>query len=147
VVSVFADGRVVGTTDGASVLGANMADTTPIRAAESSFVRDQLGRLVQVEPGYPLVGHLDVRHTGIVGHSMRGTAAAHAAAADPRFPVGVNLDGTLPAVLAGGWRLGAPFLWLQADGQQQSTICTAALELVDGVPPEYLATSRKQVEE
>src|SRR5207245_2749225 len=48
-VSVLAPGRVVGATAGASVLGANMADMTPIRAADSSFVLDQLGRLAQVE--------------------------------------------------------------------------------------------------
>jgi predicted dienelactone hydrolase len=57
-------------------MSANMADMTPIRAADSRFVLDQLGRLEQVEPGSPLVGHLDVRHTGIVGHSMGGAAAA-----------------------------------------------------------------------
>ena len=50
-----------------SVFGANMADMTPIRAADSRFVLDQLTPLGQVEPASPLVGHLDVRHTGIVG--------------------------------------------------------------------------------
>src|ERR687886_219652 len=64
-VSVLADGRVVGTAVAASVLGANMADMTPIRAADSRFVLDQLVRLSDVEPGSPLVGHLDVQHTGI----------------------------------------------------------------------------------
>ena len=49
---------------------------------------------------------------------MGGAAAAQAVAEDPRLLVGVNLDGTLPAALAGGWHLGAPFLWLQSDGQQ-----------------------------
>src|SRR5438094_3597381 len=121
-VSVLADGRVVGATAGASVFGANMADMTPIRAADSRFVLDQLGRLAQVEPGSPLVGRLDVRHTGIVGHSMGGAAAAQVVAEDPRFLVGANLDGTLPAVLAGGWHLGAPALpvatgWWPAAGE------------------------------
>src|SRR5439155_13246403 len=69
-VSVLADGRVVGTAAGASILGANMADMTPIRVADSRFVLDQLGGLARLEPESPLVGHLDVRHTGIVGHSM-----------------------------------------------------------------------------
>src|SRR5919201_867191 len=132
-VSVLADGRVVGTAAGASVLGANMADMTPIRAADSRFVLDQLGRLAQVDPGSPLVGHLDVQHTGIVGHSMGGAAAAQAVAEDPRFLVGVNLDGTLPAVLAGGWHLGAPFLWLQSDGQQQASYVQGRDELMGGL--------------
>jgi predicted dienelactone hydrolase len=133
-VSVLADGRVVGTASGASILGANMADMTPIRAADSRFVLDQLGRLAQVEPASPLVGHLDVQHTGIVGHSMGGAAAAQVVAEDPRFLVGVNLDGTLPAVLAGDWHLGAPFLWLQADGQQQASYLQGRDRLLAGVP-------------
>src|SRR5918911_3079620 len=132
-VSVLADGRVVGTAVGASVLGANMADMTPIRAADSRFVLDQLGRLAEVEPGSSLVGHLDVRHTGIVGHSMGGAAAAQAVAEDARFLVGVNLDGILPAALAGGWHLGAPFLWLQSDGQQQASYLQVRDELMGGL--------------
>jgi dienelactone hydrolase len=133
-VSVLADGRVVGAAAGASILGANMGDMTPIRAADSSFVLDQLGRLAQVEPASPLVGHLDVQHTGIVGHSMGGAAAAQVVAEDSRFLVGVNLDGTLPAVLAGGWHLGAPFLWLQSDGQQQASYLQGRDRLLAGVP-------------
>ena len=43
--ALLADGRVVGTAAGASVFSANMADMTPIRAADSRFVLDQLGRL------------------------------------------------------------------------------------------------------
>lgn len=131
-VSMLADGRVVGTTAGASILGANMADLTPIRAADSRFVLDQLSRLAQVEPGSPLVGHLDVQHTGIVGHSMGGAAAAQVVAEDPRFLVGVNLDGTLPEALASAWRLDAPFLWLQSDGQQQASYLQARDRLLAG---------------
>ncbi len=124
----------MGTAAEASILGANMADMTPIRAADSRFVLDQLGRLAQVEPGSPLVGHLDVRHTGIVGHSMGGAAAAQVVAEDHRFLVGVNLDGTLPEALAGGWHLGAPFLWLQSDGQQQASYLKVRDRLLAGVP-------------
>jgi predicted dienelactone hydrolase len=107
---------------------------TPIRAADSRFVLDQLGRLAQVEPGSPLVGHVDVRHTGIVGHSMGGAAAAQVVAEDPRFLVGVNLDGTLPTVLAAGWHLAAPFLWLQSDGQHQASYVQGRDRLLAGVP-------------
>ena len=131
--SVLADGRVVGAAVGASALDANMADMTTIRAADSRFVLDQLGRLAQVEPGSPLVGHLDVEHTGIVGHSMGGAAAAQVVAEDPRFLVGVNLDGTLPAALVGSWRLGAPFLWVQGDGQQQASYLQVRDELMGGL--------------
>src|SRR5918911_1634764 len=133
-VSLLADGRVVGPAASANIFGANMADMTPIRAADSRFVLDQLGRLAQVDPGSPLVGHVDVQHTGIVGHSMGGAAAAQVVAEDPRFLVGVNLDGTLPAALAGGWHLGAPFLWLQSDGQQQESYLQGRDRLLAGVP-------------
>jgi predicted dienelactone hydrolase len=133
-VSVLADGRVVGAAGGASVFGANMADMTPIRAADSSFVLDQLGRLAQVEPASPLVGHVDVQHAGIVGHSMGGAAAAQVVAEDPRFLVGVNLDGTLPAALARGWHLTVPFLWLQSDGEQQASYLEVRDRLLAGVP-------------
>ncbi len=133
-VSVLADGQVVSAVAAASVVGANMADMTPIRTADSSFVLDQLERLAQVEPGSPLVGHLDVRHTGIVGHSMGGAAAAQVVAEDPRFLVGVNLDGILPAVLAGGWHLRAPFLWLQSDGQHETSYLQGRDRLLAGVP-------------
>src|SRR5918912_4635320 len=142
-VSVLADGRVVGAAAGASVLGANMADMTPIRAADSRFVLDQLGRLAQVEPGSPLVGHLDVRHTGIVGHSMGGAAAAQVVAEDPRFLVGVNLDGTLPEALAGAWHLDAPFLWLQSDGQQQASYLQVRDRLLAGAPGRRLSGGRR----
>jgi dienelactone hydrolase len=133
-VTVLADGRVVGTAAGASILGANMADMTPIRTADSRFVLDQLGHLEQVEPHSPLVGHLDVGHMGIVGHSMGGAAAAQVVAEDPRFLVGVNLDGTLPEALASSWHLAAPFLWLQSDGQQQASYVQVRDRLLAGVP-------------
>src|SRR5205807_8570683 len=42
--------------------------------------------------------------------------------------------GTLPAVLAGGWHLGAPFLWLQSDGQQQASYLQGRDRLLAGVP-------------
>jgi len=54
-------------------------------------------------------------------------------AEDPRFLVGVNLDGTLPAALAGGWHLDAPFLWLQSDGQQLPSYLQARDRLLAGV--------------
>jgi len=133
-VSELADGTVVGTAAGASVFGANMADMTPIRAADSRFVLDQLGRLAQVEPGSPLVGHLDFEHTGIVGHSMGGAGAAQVVAEDPRFLVGVNLDGTLPEALARSWHLKVPFLWLQSDGQQQASYVQGRDRLLADVP-------------
>jgi dienelactone hydrolase len=74
-----------------------------------------------------------VRHTGIVGHSMCGAAAAQVVGENPRFLVGVNRDGTLPAALVGGWHLAAPFLWLQSDGQQQASYLQVRDQLMGGL--------------
>ena len=84
-----------------------------IRAADSRFVLDQLGRLAQVEPGSPLAGHLDLQHVGIVGHSIGGATAVQVMAGDPRFRVGVDLDGKLFGTEPDA-RLDRPFLWIQS---------------------------------
>ena len=78
---------------------------------------DQLGRLAQVEPGSPLAGHLDLQHVGIVGHSIGGATAVQVMAGDPRFKVGVNLDGKLFGTEPDA-RLNRPFLWIQSGGTQ-----------------------------
>src|SRR5205085_5889638 len=88
-----------------------------IRAADSRFVLDQLSRLAQLEPDSPLAGHLDLRHVGIVGHSIGGATAVQVMASDPRFRVGVDLDGKLFGTEPNA-RLNRPFLWIQSDGSQ-----------------------------
>ena len=114
-VSLLDDGRVVGQAVQASMLGTSMAQVAGIRAADSSFVLDQLNQLMQTEPRSPLAGRLDLGHVGIVGHSLGGASAAQVIANDSRFQVGVNIDGTLHDALATA-RLDRPFLWLQSDG-------------------------------
>jgi hypothetical protein len=100
---------------GATIFGGSMADMVAIRAADSSFVLDQLSRLDQLAPGSPLVGHLDLQHVGIVGHSLGGATAVQVVANDARFLAGVNIDGVLSDALA-SLELTRPFLWLQAGG-------------------------------
>src|SRR5205085_7286857 len=84
-----------------------------IRAADSRFVLDQLDRLARLEPSSPLAGHLDLQHVGIVGHSIGGATAVQVMAGDPRFKVGVNLDGKLFGTQPNA-RLNRPFLWIQS---------------------------------
>ena len=78
---------------------------------------DQLSRLAERDPGSPLTGHLDLRHVGIVGHSIGGATAVQVMASDPRFKVGVDLDGKLFGTEPDA-RLNRPFLWIQSDGAQ-----------------------------
>ena len=116
-VALLADGRVVGQSDATGLLSSNAADLLAIRTADARFVLDQLAALAQARPDSPLAGRLDVRHTGIVGHSLGGATAAQLLAEDPRFLVGVNIDGTLPDALARA-PLDRPLLWLQSQDRQ-----------------------------
>jgi predicted dienelactone hydrolase len=122
-VSVLAGGRVVGQTTHPDVMGPPphraLERLIDIRAADSRFVLDQLTRLAQRDPRSPLAGHLDLRHVGIVGHSIGGATAVQVMAADRRFRIGVNLDGKL----FGGEpdaHLDRPFLWIQS-GESKTT--------------------------
>jgi dienelactone hydrolase len=116
-VSVLADGRVVGQTTHPDVMGPPphraLERLIDIRAADIRFALDQLGQLARLEPGSALAGHLDLQHVGIVGHSIGGATAVQVMASDPRFKVGVNLDGKLFGSEPDE-RLHRPFLWIES---------------------------------
>jgi dienelactone hydrolase len=131
-VSLLASGQVVGQSGTASILSANAADMSDIRAADSSFVLDQLMDLPRIEPTSPLAGHLDLQHVGMIGHSLGGATAVQVISTDARFQVGVNIDGTLPDTLARA-SLDRPFLWLQSDGKHQDRYLQVRDELMGGL--------------
>ena len=116
-VSVLSGGQVVGQTTHPDVMGPlphpAVERLIDIRTADSRFALDQLTRLAQVGPNSPLAGHLDLQHVGIIGHSIGGATAVQVMAADPRFKVGVDLDGKLFGAERDA-RLDRPFLWIQS---------------------------------
>jgi predicted dienelactone hydrolase len=120
-VSVLADGHVVGQTTHPDVMGPPphpaIERLIDIRAADASFVLNQLQRLTQLDPHSPLAGHLDLEHVGIIGHSIGGATAVQVIATDPRFKVAVNLDGKLFGAQSAA-HLNRPLLWIQSDGPQ-----------------------------
>ncbi|HEY5144913.1 MAG TPA: hypothetical protein VII98_15540 [Solirubrobacteraceae bacterium] len=119
--TVLAHGLVVGQTTHPDVMGPPphpaLERLIDIRSADTSFVLDQLSALARTEPGSPIAGHLDMSHVGIVGHSLGGATAVQALSSDPRFRVGVNLDGKLFGTEPDA-RLKQPLLWIQSGGVQ-----------------------------
>lgn len=134
--TVLAGGRVVGQTAHPGVMGPpphpQLQRLIDVRVADSSFVLDQVAALQRTEPDSPLAGHLDLRHVGIVGHSLGGATAVQAMASDPRFRVGVNLDGKLFGTEPEA-RLEQPLLWVQAGGAQTSEYTRGRDELLGGL--------------
>jgi dienelactone hydrolase len=120
-VTVLAGGHVVGQTTHPDVMGPPphpaIQRLINIRAADASFVLDQLQRLTQLDPRSPLAGHLDLQHVGIIGRSIGGATAVQVIATDPRFKVAVNLDGKLFGSQSAA-HLNRPLLWIQSDGPQ-----------------------------
>ena len=122
-VSVLADGQVVGQTIHPDVMGPPphraLERLIATRVADIRFALDQLEQLARLEPHSPLARHLDLRHVGIVGHSIGGATAVQTMAGDPRFKVGVNLDGKLFGTEPDAG-LNRPFLWIGSDVTQTS---------------------------
>lgn len=135
----FPDGRVEVSRQQNTI--ADIAKAATVRVADTRFVLDELAQLKSGSnpdaEHHPLpaglAGALDLARTGIFGHSLGGSTAAAAMAADPRIRAGINLDGSitpagmplnrvsfgLMASLAGpvAKRIGdRPFMMMSSDG-------------------------------
>jgi dienelactone hydrolase len=134
--TVLAGGRVVGQTVHPDIMGPaphpELERLIDIRAADSSFVLDQLTSLAKTDPSSPLAGHLDLHHVGILGHSLGGATAVQTLAADARFKVGVNLDGKLFGTQPDA-HLKRPLLWIQSDGAKTGEYAQGRDRLLGGL--------------
>lgn len=108
---LFADGQEADTSFPPLSGTVSMVQQIDIRAADITFVLDQLTRLSELEAQSPLADHIDLGHVGVFGHSLGGATAAQVVAADGRFLGGLNIDGRLFGPVAD---LDRPFLWLQS---------------------------------
>lgn len=70
-------------------------DRVDVRAADASFVLDQLEKLNSEKQDNQFAGHLDLQNVGIFGHSHGGVAAVSATIRDKRFKASINLDGLM----------------------------------------------------
>ena len=74
----------------------DIAPYAPTRAADISFIIDQLGNMTDLLPA-----NVSIDRVGVLGHSLGGAAAVLAASQDPRINAVINLDGpffgSLPA--------------------------------------------------
>jgi len=72
----------------------SLAQAVTVRLQDLRFVLNQLTELNQT-PG-PFAGRLDLTRVALAGHSLGGLTTLRALATEPRFKVGIVLDGTLP---------------------------------------------------
>jgi dienelactone hydrolase len=106
----FPDGSV--TECYACTVPRNGADASKNRAADVSFVLDQLTGKAPVWWGARLI---DTSRIAMVGHSLGGSSAVAAMRTDPRIDAGVNMDGTFQVPATG---LARPFLLFGAPAHQ-----------------------------
>lgn len=131
-VTELANGEVVHSAFPSNPSEEQLYELVKTRAADASFALEELSHLSTVSPHSPLVGHLNLGDVGIFGHSIGGAATVQALAENPRFRVGVNLNGSL-------WgsqpkeRLTKPLLWVESGGGPGPEEKKTREELLSGI--------------
>jgi dienelactone hydrolase len=94
-------------------------------STDAGFVLDRLAAL-NSRPGTGFTGRLDLRHVGVVGHSLGGAIAAEFCRTDSRCAAGIDLDGRLfgPVITEG---LNKPFMLEFESALSQSNPATARI--------------------
>ncbi|GIH75259.1 alpha/beta hydrolase family protein [Planobispora longispora] len=87
------------------------------RAADISFVVDELTRAAGHRPAWKRWKMIDPKRIGAAGHSLGGNAAAAVMSADRRVRAGANLDGTFFAQVPRSGLGGRPFLMVGTKAQ------------------------------
>jgi predicted dienelactone hydrolase len=72
----------------------SVAEAVNVRLRDLRSVLDKLTTLNQ-EPNGPFLGRLDLSRLALAGHSLGGLTTMHALALEPRFKVGIVLDGAV----------------------------------------------------
>lgn len=112
-VTTIANGEVVESAFPSNPSDQQLYELTKTRSADASFVLDELAKLSTLAPHSPLVGHLDLEHVGMFGHSVGGASTIQALSEDPRFRVGINLNGSLWGSQPSE-HLTRPLLWVES---------------------------------
>jgi len=98
-------------------------------AADARFVLGRVEALAR-DPGSFFGQRLDLEHMGVLGWSLGGVSAAHVLHGDPRVKAGVNLDGTLNAVVAGEG-VDRPFMVLKSEHAGEAEVTDEFRAMVD----------------
>lgn len=92
-----------------------------LRVADMKFILDVLSKDAAYSKQIPGVhGELDLSKVGVFGHSMGGSVAASAIAADSRLACGINLDGLLIGSIV-NTTISKPFMFMASDGHSRAT--------------------------
>ncbi|MBW4564573.1 MAG: hypothetical protein KME32_26280 [Mojavia pulchra JT2-VF2] len=82
-----------------------------IRAADVSFLLDELQKINTSDPKGILTGRLDLQKVGITGHSLGGQTSMLALSREQRLKAGIGMDGWQPEIIL-AQKLNQPFMLL-----------------------------------